>query len=203
MIRSAWPAWLSRKHERYRLNDGSLPAMYRTNGDVSHAVAYNRRHYLPLIFHFYRRFPNLNSFLICFQALNKVYCITAILPVSRVARFLNSFKRGVSMNIYVGNLSFDAVEGDVRSLFEAFGQVSSVSIIEDKFTGRPRGFAFVEMAQDTEAQAAIAALNGKDLKGRPLTVNEARPRSENRGGGGGGGGGFRGNRGGGGGHRAW
>ena len=62
------------------------------------------------------------------------------------------------MNIYVGNLSFDAGESDVRALFEAYGQVASVSIIEDKFTGRPRGFAFVEMAQDTEAQAAIAAL---------------------------------------------
>jgi cold-inducible RNA-binding protein len=87
------------------------------------------------------------------------------------------------MNIYVGNLSFDAVESDVRGLFEAHGQVASVSIIEDKFTGRPRGFAFVEMPQDAEAQSAIAALNGKDLKGRPLTVNEARPRTEHRGGG--------------------
>jgi len=115
------------------------------------------------------------------------------------------------MNIYVGNLSFDAGESDVRQLFEAHGQVTSVSIIEDKFTGRPRGFAFVEMAQDSEAQAAIAALNGKDLKGRPLTVNEARPRTEHRGGGGMGGGGFRGGRGGsggggmggGGGRRSW
>ncbi|MGB7567459.1 MAG: RNA-binding protein [Chitinivibrionales bacterium] len=111
------------------------------------------------------------------------------------------------MNIYVGNLSFDAGEADVRQLFEAYGQVTSVSIIEDKFTGRPRGFAFVEMAQDTEAQAAIAALNGKDLKGRPLTVNEARPRTEHRGGGGGGGGGYKGGHrggggGGGGGHRS-
>jgi cold-inducible RNA-binding protein len=102
------------------------------------------------------------------------------------------------MNIYVGNLSFDAGEADVRSMFEAYGQITSVSVIEDKFTGRPRGFAFVEMAQDAEAQAAIAALNGKDFKGRPLTVNEARPRTENRGGGGG----FRGNRGGGG-QRSW
>jgi RNA recognition motif-containing protein len=101
------------------------------------------------------------------------------------------------MNIYVGNLSFDAGEEDVRAQFEGFGQITSVAIIKDKFTGRPRGFAFVEMAQDTEAQAAIAALNGKDFKGRPLTVNEARPRTENRGGGGGGGG-FRGNRSGGG-----
>jgi RNA recognition motif-containing protein len=91
------------------------------------------------------------------------------------------------MNIYVGNLSFDAGEADVRQLFEAHGQVSSVSIIEDKFTGRPRGFAFVEMPTDAEAQAAIAGLNGKDFKGRPLTVNEARPRTEHRGGGGGGG----------------
>jgi RNA recognition motif-containing protein len=102
------------------------------------------------------------------------------------------------MNIYVGNLSFDAGESDVRQLFEAHGQVASVSIIEDKFTGRPRGFAFVEMAQDAEAQAAIAGLNGKDFKGRPLTVNEARPRTEHRGGAGGGsgGGGYKGGRGG-------
>ena len=111
------------------------------------------------------------------------------------------------MNIYVGNLSFDAGESDVRQLFEAHGQVASVSIIEDKFTGRPRGFAFVEMAQDAEAQAAIAALNGKDFKGRPLTVNEARPRTEHRGGGGGfkGGhkGGGQGGYGGGGGGKRW
>jgi RNA recognition motif-containing protein len=99
------------------------------------------------------------------------------------------------MNIYVGNLSFEAGEADVRQLFEAHGQVSSVSVIEDKFTGRPRGFAFVEMPQEAEAQAAIAALNNKDFKGRPLTVNEARPRTEHRGGG------FRGNRSGG--RRAW
>lgn len=90
------------------------------------------------------------------------------------------------MNIYVGNLSFDAGEADIRQLFEAYGQVASVSIIEDKFTGRPRGFAFVEMAQDAEAQAAIAGLNSKEFKGRPLTVNEARPRTENRSGGSGG-----------------
>jgi RNA recognition motif-containing protein len=105
------------------------------------------------------------------------------------------------MNIYIGNLSFDAGESDVKALFEAYGQVASVSIIEDKFTGKPRGFAFAEMPVEAEAQAAIAALNGKDLKGRPLTVNEARPRTENRGGGGGGGGGggYRGGNGGGGG----
>jgi cold-inducible RNA-binding protein len=102
------------------------------------------------------------------------------------------------MNIYVGNLSFDAGEADVRQLFEAHGQVSSVSVIEDKFTGRPRGFAFVEMPQDAEAQAAIAALNSKDFKGRPLTVNEARPRTERSGRSGGG---FRGGRDGG--QRSW
>ena len=108
------------------------------------------------------------------------------------------------MNIYVGNLSFDAGESDVRQLFEAHGQVASVSIIEDKFTGRPRGFAFVEMPTDAEAQAAIAGLNGKDFKGRPLTVNEARPRTEHRGGGGGGfKGGHRGGGGGMGGGKRW
>jgi cold-inducible RNA-binding protein len=149
----------------------------------------------------YVAFTSTILILFCFPAVNKVYFKQAVVPVSRVARFFLTVSREVShMNIYVGNLSFDAGESDVRQLFEAFGQVSSVSIIEDKFTGRPRGFAFVEMATDTEAQAAIAALNGKDLKGRPLTVNEARPRTENRGGGGG----FRGNKGGGGGgRRAW
>jgi RNA recognition motif-containing protein len=88
------------------------------------------------------------------------------------------------MNIYVGNLSFQASEDDVRQAFEAFGQVTSSSIVKDKFTGQSRGFAFVEMANDTEAQAAIAGLNGKDLKGRAINVNEARPRTEGGGGGG-------------------
>ena len=88
------------------------------------------------------------------------------------------------MNIYVGNLSFQASEDDVRQAFEAFGQVTSSSIVKDKFTGQSRGFAFVEMPNDTEAQAAIAGLNGKDLKGRASNVNEARPRTEGGGGGG-------------------
>jgi RNA recognition motif-containing protein len=88
------------------------------------------------------------------------------------------------MNIYVGNLSFQASEDDVRQAFEAFGQVTSSSIVKDKFTGQSRGFAFVEMPNDTEAQAAIAGLNGKDLKGRAINVNEARPRTEGGGGGG-------------------
>jgi RNA recognition motif-containing protein len=82
------------------------------------------------------------------------------------------------MNIYVGNLSFKLSEDDVQKAFAAFGQVSSVAIIKDKLTGRSRGFAFVEMPEASEAQAAIAALNGKDLGGRSLTVNEARPREE-------------------------
>ncbi len=82
------------------------------------------------------------------------------------------------MNIYVGNLSRDATEQDLKDAFGAFGQVASVSIIKDKFSGLPRGFAFVEMASDAEANAAIAGLNGKSLKGRPLTVSQARPRPE-------------------------
>jgi RNA recognition motif-containing protein len=87
------------------------------------------------------------------------------------------------MNIYVGNLSFQASEDDVRQAFEAFGQVTSSSIVKDKFTGQSRGFAFVEMPNQAEAQAAIAGLNGKDLKGRAINVNEARPRTDSGGGG--------------------
>ena len=87
------------------------------------------------------------------------------------------------MNIYVGNLSRDIVEDEIRQAFEAFGQVATVTIIKDKFSGEVRGFGFVEMPTQTEAQAAIAGLNGKELKGRSLIVNEARPRPEGRGGG--------------------
>lgn len=82
------------------------------------------------------------------------------------------------MKIYVGNLSHDATEDDLRAAFEPFGPVDSVAVIIDKFTGQPRGFAFVVMPGQTEAQAAIQGLNGKDLRGRSLKVNEARPRSE-------------------------
>ena len=85
------------------------------------------------------------------------------------------------MNIYVGNFSRDVTEEDLRQAFEAFGQVASVSIIKDKFSGESRGFGFVEMPGRTEAQAAISGLNGKELKGQTLTVNEARPRTERRG----------------------
>jgi RNA recognition motif-containing protein len=92
------------------------------------------------------------------------------------------------MNIYVGNLPFDATEDEIREMFAAFGQVASVALIKDKFTGQPRGFGFVEMPNVAEAQKAIAGINGKDLKGRSLSVNPARPREEGgrRGGPGGG-----------------
>ncbi len=88
------------------------------------------------------------------------------------------------MNIYVGNLSHDVTEEDLRQTFEVFGQIASVNIIKDKFSGESRGFGFVEMSAKAEAQSAIESLNGKDLKGRTLNVNEARPRSEKRRGGG-------------------
>lgn len=90
------------------------------------------------------------------------------------------------MNIYVGNLPFGATEDELKQAFSAYGQVASVSIIKDKFSGESRGFGFVEMPAKAEADAAIAGLNGTELNGRTLTVNEARPRTEGRGGGGGG-----------------
>ena len=104
------------------------------------------------------------------------------------------------MNIYVGNLSNDATEEDLRQAFEAFGEVSSINIIKDRYSGESRGFGFVEMPTKTEAEAAIEALNGQEIQGRAVNVNEARPKADNRRGGGGGGGrGGRGGRGGGGG----
>ena len=95
------------------------------------------------------------------------------------------------MNIYVGNLSYDCTEEDLKQAFEAFGQVESVKIITDMYSGRSKGFGFVEMPAEAEAQSAIDGLNGKDMKGRDLNVNVARPRSENRRGGGSRGGGRR------------
>ncbi len=92
------------------------------------------------------------------------------------------------MNIYVGNMSYDTTEDNLRTMFEEHGSVAEVRVITDRDTGRPKGFAFVEMASDDEARAAMEALNGKEVEGRALTVNEARPRGESRGGGGGGGG---------------
>lgn len=102
------------------------------------------------------------------------------------------------MNIYVGNLPYSATEEDIRALFEPYGQVTRANIVLDRDTGRPRGFGFVEMANAAEATTAIEALNGSQMNGRSLTVNEARPR-EQRGGFGGGRGGGRGGYGGGGG----
>ena len=98
------------------------------------------------------------------------------------------------MNIYVGNLSRDLTESELREAFAAFGEVSSASIIKDKFSGETRGFGFVEMPNKEEADKAIASLNGRDLKGRTATVNEARPRTDKprTGGFGGGRGGSRG-----------
>lgn len=86
------------------------------------------------------------------------------------------------MNIYVGNLARETTQEDLQQAFEAFGEVTSVNIIMDKFGGGSKGFGFVEMSSKTEAQSAIEGLNGKDIKGKPLTVNEARPKTNNRGG---------------------
>jgi cold-inducible RNA-binding protein len=83
----------------------------------------------------------------------------------------------MSKNIYVGNLSFDTTEGRLQELFAAHGEIATVNMITDRDTGRPRGFAFVEMATDEAASAAIAALNGQEVDGRALTVNEAKPRA--------------------------
>jgi RNA recognition motif-containing protein len=90
------------------------------------------------------------------------------------------------VNIFVGNLSRDVTEDDLRQAFEAFGKVTSAAVIKDKITRESRGFGFVEMAAQAEATAAIAGMNGKDLKGQRVNVNEARPREERSGGGGGG-----------------
>jgi len=81
------------------------------------------------------------------------------------------------MKIYVGNLSYDVSEVNLRQAFEAFGQVNSVTIVKDRYSGQPRGFGFVEMLEKTEAQAAIQNLNGKELLGQQMNVNEARPRT--------------------------
>jgi len=118
------------------------------------------------------------------------------------------------MKLYVGNLSFQTSEGQLREMFEGFGPVSSASLVMDRDTGRPRGFGFVEMNDDAHAKAAMAALNGKNVDGRDLTVNEAKPREGGGGGGsrggfggggsrGGGGGGGRSGGGGGGGRGGW
>jgi RNA recognition motif-containing protein len=92
------------------------------------------------------------------------------------------------MKLYVGNLSYSTNEDELRQLFGTYGTVDSVAVITDRDTGRSKGFGFVEFGNDTEAQAAISGLNGKDVGGRALTVSQARPKSEGGGGGGGRGG---------------
>ena len=86
------------------------------------------------------------------------------------------------MNIYVGNLPYEVTDDDLAATFASYGQVTSARVIIDRFSGRSRGFGFVEMSNDDEAKAAIMALNAKDMKGRPLTVNEAQPRAAGGGG---------------------
>jgi RNA recognition motif-containing protein len=88
--------------------------------------------------------------------------------------------------LYVGNLNYGATESTIRSLFENYGAVETVNVITDRDTGRSKGFGFVEMTSDAEAERAISALNGKEIDGRALTVNEARPKEDRAGGGGGG-----------------
>lgn len=103
----------------------------------------------------------------------------------------------VGKKLYVGNLPYNVSSSDLEQMFAAFGAVQSAQVIEDRETGRSKGFGFVEMGSDKDAQAAIAGLNGQDHGGRPLTVNEAKPREDRGGGGGGygrGGGGGRGGR---------
>ncbi len=105
--------------------------------------------------------------------------------------------------LYVGNLAFSTTESELRDLFAQYGTVAEVFIAMDKFSGRSRGFAFVTMGSDAEAKAAITGVNGKNVGGRDLAVNEARPKEEGRGGGGGGGGGRSFGGGGGGGNRRY
>jgi RNA recognition motif-containing protein len=82
------------------------------------------------------------------------------------------------MNIYVGNLSYDATDETIKRAFESFGEVTSARVIKDQYTGQSRGFGFVEMAVQSQAQTAIKSLNGKELLGKPISVNEARPRAD-------------------------
>ena len=91
------------------------------------------------------------------------------------------------MNIYVGNLSFEVTDADLQQLFGTYGEVTSANVIKDRFSGESRGFGFVEMPARKDAEAAIAGLNGTDVKGRTITVNEAKPKAPKSGGGGGGG----------------
>jgi RNA recognition motif-containing protein len=100
----------------------------------------------------------------------------ALITFTKTCKYSNL--KGGNMNIYVGNISSQLTEEELNEAFAAYGETSSVRIIKDKFTHQPRGFGFVEMPEKAEAEAAIAGLNGKELKGKELTVNEARPRRE-------------------------
>jgi RNA recognition motif-containing protein len=128
---------------------------------------------------------------------------TSLLTLESRDSFVKGKVNIMSMKLYVGNLAFQTTSGDLEQLFGSIGTVESASVVEDRETGRSRGFGFVEMASQEEGQKAIAEFNGKEVNGRALNVNEARPREDrggNRGGGGRGGfGGGRGGRGGGGG----
>lgn len=114
-----------------------------------------------------------------------MYGLTAFQSILPRFAVLQIQKENPMKNIFVGNLSFGATEDAVRSMFETYGSVERVSLITDRDTGQPRGFGFVEMSNNSEADRAIAELNGRDMDGRALNINEARPREERGGGGGG------------------
>jgi len=107
------------------------------------------------------------------------------------------------MKVYIGNMSYETTEDTVRSAFETYGEINSINLISDRDTGRPKGFGFVEMSNDEEAKAAIAGLNGTEIDGRTVNVNEARPPQQGNRGGGGGRGGYRSGGGGGNRGRSW
>src|SRR5262245_53617163 len=144
------------------------------------------------------RFRILTSHVPCNQF--RRYSCEASLPKGDMPRCLVGGAPSVGRKLYVGNLSYGVTDSDLQQLCEPHGTVQSAQVIMDRDAGRSKGFGFVEMGSDAEAQAAIAALNGKEVDGRALTVNEARPKTEGGGRGGGGGGG-RGGYGGGGGRR--
>jgi RNA recognition motif-containing protein len=137
----------------------------------------------------------------CLASVGRVLSGFPTLPLPEFKHRVFFGQVGSIMKLYVGNLSFNTSESQLREIFEAFGDVSSASLVMDRETGRPRGFGFVEFSNDESARAAIAGMNGKNVDGRDLTVNEAKPREAGggRGGFGGGGGGGRGGFGGGGG----
>ena len=105
--------------------------------------------------------------------------VICALVTCAVSLFFNAHVTEIkTMNIYIGNLAYTVTEDDLRDSFSEFGEVANASIINDKFSGRSKGFGFVEMPKDAEAREAIESLNGKDLNGRTVTVNEAKPREE-------------------------